>query len=260
MCSSLVNRYEFVRQLKNDQRNAGPVDRPDLALLVGDRPCAAAGVFTRNRAPAAPVLVSREHLMGGRARAVVINAGCANAATGERGLKHAWEMASFTAHAVGCPVSEVVVASTGVIGVHLPIHKVRAALPAAVAGLSTQVEAIRTEHGGTAVAITEPVPLYLTDAAGLVNATPDQFSEAIENETDVPAAVMDQTLALFADGKVAALVNNEQTTGRQTQAVVDAAAANGIPAVPVTETLPDGQDYLSWMQANIQALSEALGG
>ena len=56
------------------------------------------------------------------------------------------------------------------------------------------------------------------------------------------------------------LVYNEQTSGPQTEQVVDAAKADGIPAVPVTETLPDGQDYLSWMQANIRALSQALGG
>ena len=100
-------------------------DRLDLALLVADRPCAAAGVFTANLAQAAPVIVSREHLRGGRARAVVVNAGCANAATGSGGLDDAREMASVAARAVGCPVEEVVVASTGVIGVRLPMEKVR---------------------------------------------------------------------------------------------------------------------------------------
>jgi len=100
-------------------------DRLDLALLVADRPCAAAGVFTANLAQAAPVIVSREHLRGGRARSVVVNAGCANAATGAGGLDDAREMASVAARAVGCPVEEVVVASTGVIGVRLPMEKVR---------------------------------------------------------------------------------------------------------------------------------------
>ena len=129
-----------------------------------------------------------------------------------------------------------------------------------VADLSTQVAAIKAAHDGAPVAITEPVPLYLLDAAGLDNVTPDEFSEAIENETDVPAAVMDQTLKLFSTKQVKVLVYNEQTSGPQTEQVVDAAKAGGIPAVPVTETLPDGQDYLSWMQANIRALSQALGG
>jgi glutamate N-acetyltransferase/amino-acid N-acetyltransferase len=111
--------------------------RDDLALIVADSGCAAAGVFTANLAQAAPVIVSREHLAAGTARAVVVNAGCANAATGERGLRDAREMAACTAAAVGCDAPEVVVASTGVIGVPLPMDRVRAGISAAAASLST---------------------------------------------------------------------------------------------------------------------------
>jgi glutamate N-acetyltransferase/amino-acid N-acetyltransferase len=107
----------------------------DLALLAADRECAAAAVFTTNRAQAAPVIVSRAHLAGGRARAVVINAGCANAATGEGGLADAREMAAVTAKALGCRPSDVVVASTGVIGTRLPMEKVRAGIAGAAARL-----------------------------------------------------------------------------------------------------------------------------
>jgi zinc/manganese transport system substrate-binding protein len=135
-----------------------------------------------------------------------------------------------------------------------------AAFDTSVGGLSTQVAAIKATHDGAPVAITEAVPVYLLEAAGLKNVTPAEFSEAIENETDVPAAVMDQTLKLFSGQQVKVLVYNEQTSGPQTDQVVDAAKTNGVPAVPVTETLPDGQDYVSWMQANIQALGQALGG
>src|SRR5262245_53307931 len=97
----------------------------DLALLAADWGCSAAAVFTTNRAVAAPVLVSREHVQGGQARAVVVNAGCANAGTGEEGLRDAREMAAVTARALGCREREVLVASTGVIGVRLPMEKVR---------------------------------------------------------------------------------------------------------------------------------------
>jgi len=113
-------------------------DRLDLALVVADGPCASAGVFTANLAQAAPVVVSREHLAGGRTRAIVANAGCANAATGDAGLADAREMAGLAARAVGCPVEEVVVASTGVIGVRLPMEKVRAGISDASARLSRQ--------------------------------------------------------------------------------------------------------------------------
>jgi glutamate N-acetyltransferase/amino-acid N-acetyltransferase len=111
-------------------------DGLDLALLAADAPATAAGVFTTNLVQAAPVIVSREHLSRGRARAVVINSGCANAATGARGLEDAREMAALAAKAIACPAEEVAVASTGVIGVPLPMDKLRAAIPRAAAALS----------------------------------------------------------------------------------------------------------------------------
>ncbi|HEY7409343.1 MAG TPA: bifunctional glutamate N-acetyltransferase/amino-acid acetyltransferase ArgJ [Vicinamibacteria bacterium] len=107
----------------------------DLALLVADWGCTAAGVFTQNRAAAAPVILSREHLASGQARAVVVNAGCANAATGPQGLRDAQEMAEVAARVAGCRAREVVVASTGVIGVPLPMERVRAGIEAAGAAL-----------------------------------------------------------------------------------------------------------------------------
>jgi glutamate N-acetyltransferase/amino-acid N-acetyltransferase len=113
-------------------------DRLDLALLVAEGPCTAGGVFTTNLAQAAPVVVSREHLAGGRARAIVVNAGRANAGTGEGGLADARETAEAAARAAGCPAGEVVVASTGVIGVRLPMEKVRAGLAEAGRRLSRQ--------------------------------------------------------------------------------------------------------------------------
>src|SRR5512143_389984 len=111
-------------------------DRPDLALVVADATCDAAGLFTANLAKAAPVVVSREHLAGGRARAIAINAGCANAATGAAGLADARETAELVAHHVGCAPGEVVVASTGVIGVRLPMAKLRTGLAEAAGRLS----------------------------------------------------------------------------------------------------------------------------
>jgi glutamate N-acetyltransferase/amino-acid N-acetyltransferase len=110
----------------------------DLALLVADGECSAAGVFTTNLAQAAPVLVSREHVAGGRARAIVANAGCANAGTGAAGLADARETAALVADIVGCAPREVLVASTGVIGVRLPMEKVRAGIAEAGRRLSRQ--------------------------------------------------------------------------------------------------------------------------
>ncbi len=118
--------------------------------------------------------------------------------------------------------------------------------------------AIKAKHAGEGVAITEPVPLYLLEAVGLVNKTPEAFSEAIEADTDVPPAVLIETEDLFDTKQVKVLAYNQQTTGPQTEAVLAAAERNSIGVVPVTETLPTDQTYLSWMKANLQALSGAL--
>ncbi|MFE9020965.1 metal ABC transporter solute-binding protein, Zn/Mn family [Streptomyces sp. NPDC007808] len=117
---------------------------------------------------------------------------------------------------------------------------------------------IRADHGGQAVAVTEPVPLYMIDACGLRNATPEAFSEAVEEGDDVSPRTLRETLALFTGEKVKALVSNAQTSGPQTEKAERAAKAAAIPVVPVTETLPAGKDYLGWMTANVDALAGAL--
>lgn len=129
---------------------------PDVALIASDRDCAAAGVFTINKAKAAPVLQSMAHLeaSGGRAQAVIVNAGCANACTGAQGSADAHEMASLTASILGCSVEEVLVASTGVIGVNLPMDHVRLGIE--------QAASARATDGGHAAALaimtTDPFP------------------------------------------------------------------------------------------------------
>jgi glutamate N-acetyltransferase / amino-acid N-acetyltransferase len=100
--------------------------RKDLSIIFSTVPgTAAAGTFTTNKVRAAPVELSEQHLASGRARAIVCNAGCANAATGEQGWRDAVEMAELTAKCLNVQPEEVVVASTGVIGRHLPMDIVR---------------------------------------------------------------------------------------------------------------------------------------
>jgi len=128
---------------------------------------------------------------------------------------------------------------------------------AQVDGLMAKVAAIKAKHAGVKVAITEPVPGYLLDAAGLVVVTPPEFSEAVEEGTDPPAAVVTANNATFAEAKV--LVENAQTTGPITAQAEQAAAANRVPVVKVTETLPEGvTDYVVWMNGQVDALAAAL--
>lgn len=133
-----------------------------------------------------------------------------------------------------------------------------AALKTKINRLEQREAALRRRYAGDPVAITEPVPLYLLDAIGLQNKTPEAFSAAVEDDTDVSARVLEATLRLYSHHQVKLLAYNEQTSGPQTQKVLTAAKHNDIPVVPVTETLPAGKDYIGWMTANLDALQSAL--
>jgi len=113
-------------------------DRPDLALVVSDRPAAAAGLLTTNLVCGAPVIVTRRHLADGQARAIVANAGNSNACTGAHGEADAMAMCRAVADGIGAAASDVLVASTGVIGRPLPMEKIRAGIAKALAEASAE--------------------------------------------------------------------------------------------------------------------------
>ena len=128
----------------------------DLTVLAADSPVSAAGLFTTNLAKAAPVLLSMRHLerSGGIARAIVVNSGCANACTGTQGMSDAETMASEVATALGCGLDQVLVASTGVIGVNLKMDKV-------VPGIRSAMSALDRGRGSDvarALMTTDPFP------------------------------------------------------------------------------------------------------
>ncbi|MGA2158692.1 MAG: bifunctional glutamate N-acetyltransferase/amino-acid acetyltransferase ArgJ [Dehalococcoidia bacterium] len=102
--------------------------RLDVGVLYSEEPCAAAAVFTANKVKAAPILVSMKHIEKGKARAVVVNSGCANACTGDKGLKDAAEMAAIIASKLGIKPDQVLPASTGVIGTYLPMARFKAGI------------------------------------------------------------------------------------------------------------------------------------
>ncbi len=125
-----------------------------------------------------------------------------------------------------------------------------------IAGLEDRVAALAVEHSGAGVIVTEPVPLYLLSAAGLVNLTPGDFTEAIEEDTDVAPALLQEVLNLIPEAAV--VVVNDQTGGPQTDAVIDVAGDSGVPWFGVTETLPAGSDYVSWQAGLIDLLQDSL--
>jgi glutamate N-acetyltransferase/amino-acid N-acetyltransferase len=103
--------------------------RLDLGILFSEVSCTAAAVFTTNLVKAAPVLLDQQRLESGKARAVVVSSGCANACTGRQGMADAVEMAELAARHTGLAAAEILVASTGVIGVCLPMERIRSAIP-----------------------------------------------------------------------------------------------------------------------------------
>jgi len=130
-------------------------DRYDLALVFSEYPAVGAGVFTTNKFQAAPVLVSRQHLAAQEnVRGFVVNSGCANACTGEEGLAAARKMAQVAADVTSCQAEEFLVASTGVIGVPLPLEKVQQGISQAGKNLSLEAGALAAQ----AIMTTDTVP------------------------------------------------------------------------------------------------------
>ncbi|MGH3778498.1 MAG: metal ABC transporter solute-binding protein, Zn/Mn family [Pseudonocardiaceae bacterium] len=125
-------------------------------------------------------------------------------------------------------------------------------------GLESKLAGIARATRGQQVAMTEPVAQYLITAAGLTDATPAEFLEAVEEETDPPAAAVAATKDLFAQRQVRALVYNPQAETPVTSQIRAESEAAGIPVVTMTETLPENADYRGWMSGQIDALSAAL--
>ena len=219
---------------------------PDLALVVSDTPAAAAAVFTTNRAQAAPVLVAREHLArsGGVARAVIVNSGCANACTGDDGLQVARDMAAETARLVGCPPEQVLVASTGVIGVALPIEKIRAGLPLAMRALGADqgpmaARAIMTtdpfpkeaatsiDLGGTRVAIGG-----MAKGSGMIEPMMATMLGFVTTDAAVPQPLLDRALRAAVDDTFNAITVDGECSTNDCVALL----ANGASGAAVDET------------------------
>jgi glutamate N-acetyltransferase/amino-acid N-acetyltransferase len=128
--------------------------KPDLALVVSDRPCVSAVVFTRNKVAAAPVVWGKALHNRSRLRGIVANSGNANACTGAVGIRAVRETSRAAAKALGLPVDSLLIGSTGVIGVPLPVEKIVAALP----GLAARLSAEGIAGAGEAICTTDAFP------------------------------------------------------------------------------------------------------
>ncbi|MFC3964198.1 metal ABC transporter solute-binding protein, Zn/Mn family [Nocardia jiangsuensis] len=127
-----------------------------------------------------------------------------------------------------------------------------------LAGITAVTDRIATARPDTPVLQTEPLAYYLLRAAKVRDLTPAEFQEAIEQETDPAPAAVAATRDLLTGKQVRVLVYNVQTEGRITQDLRGLAQQNSIPVLEVTETLPDGVDYIAWQTANAEALATAV--
>src|SRR5690349_7895857 len=136
----------------------------DLALIYSEKPAAAAAVFTQNTFIAAPLIVSKEHLekTGHKARAILVNSGNANAATGQAGIQAARASVEALAAQIGCPSQEILVSSTGVIGRPFPLQTIEASVPKLVSALlPTNIELL-----ARGIMTTDTVPKIATAEVG----------------------------------------------------------------------------------------------
>ena len=199
----------------------------DLALIVATPPARAAGIFTTNLAVAAPVVVTREHLRRskGTAAAIVVNSGCANACTGEQGLRAAHTMATDTAHLVGCSEDQVLVSSTGVIGEQLDGAKLTQGITQAAGALGRDghqaaAEAIMTTDPWAkeaAVRATTPAGVFhvggMAKGAGMIEPNMATMLAFLTTDAAVEPVLLQRALAdAAADTFNAITVDGETST------------------------------------------------
>jgi glutamate N-acetyltransferase/amino-acid N-acetyltransferase len=210
----------------------------DLALVVSDAPCTAAAVFTRNRFPAAPVLYDRELVAGNPAglRAVAINAGVANACTGEGGLHDAAAMAEMAESALGLTGRTCAVMSTGVIGPRLPMEKIAAGIRGAAGELSPEgwqdaARAIMTTDTRPKVAFREAGGCALfgmAKGAGMIHPDMATMLSVIVTDAAVPSDVLAHALGRAADASFNSISVDGDTSTNDTVLVLASGATDPV--------------------------------
>ncbi len=241
--------------------------RPDMALITSEVPAAVAALYTTNAVKAAPVLLDMERTSsGGPVRAVVINSGNANACTGEAGQKDAFETATLTEKALGFRPGEALVASTGVIGVPMPMDRVRAGIPVLVDGLDergfcaaseailttdafTKTALLRKKIGGKTVTV-----LGIAKGAGMIN--PDMATMLAFFMTDAAltrAPLKAALKAACAPSFNSIMVDNDTSTNDTAMVL-----ANGVSGVQVRRDTPEYEDFISMLTEAATRLAKMI--
>ena len=231
----------------------------DLGLLYSDRPATTAVVFTKNAFPAAPILVTRQHLKvsGNTSRAVLVNAGNANAVTGEAGMNAARQCAAELAKHLGCKPSDVFISSTGVIGRPLPVEKISAAIPSLVREMNPG----GTDSFSRAIMTTDTVPKVATSRAdgvrmlgfakgsGMIHPNMATMLSYILTDAKIEFAALDKALRYAVDRSFHSMTVDGDTSTNDTVAVL----ANGASGVS-----PSPEAFTAQLTEVCQTLAKAI--
>ncbi|HEV7993996.1 MAG TPA: bifunctional glutamate N-acetyltransferase/amino-acid acetyltransferase ArgJ [Gemmatimonadaceae bacterium] len=246
----------FPRGFRCASRNVGlkPTAK-DLALFVSEVDAAAAAVFTRNQFPGAPVILGRETIKGGRLRAIFANSKVSNVATGERGLENARRMAAAAAAEIGSTPDKVLVSSTGVIGVPLPID----AIEQGVRGMSAELVAdpitgaegiMTTDTYAKAISLSvgDATITWVAKGSGMIEPNMATMLAYIFTDAALDAATLDQMLRKAVDPTFNMLSVDSDTSTSDTCAIL----ANGL-AGPV-----DAAEFQTALDAGCLRMTEML--
>jgi glutamate N-acetyltransferase / amino-acid N-acetyltransferase len=230
----------------------------DIALIVADAPAAGAALFTTNQVQAAPVAVSRGHLESSRGvlRAVIVNSGCANACTGDQGFETANAMAAEIAGAIDCPPEQVLVASTGVIGVHLNRTRVLAGCRAAVSALSRDGKGaalgiMTTDLGPKECAVrveTPSGPFHvggIAKGAGMIEPMLATMLAFLTTDAQVPPALLQRALDEVADRTFNAITVDGECSTNDTLVALASGASGVVIDEPSYDALVSGLEAVA---------------
>ncbi len=211
----------------------------DLALIRSDQPCTAVGVYTQNQVVAAPVLLDRERTPSDRVIAVVVNAGNANACTGQQGMDDARAMARYTAQVCSCDETAVLVMSTGIIGEFLPMEKIQRGIRTAAdslerspAALQRAAEGILTTDKGTKISCRQirqsdrvGSVTGIAKGAGMIAPHMATMLSVIMTDIAIPLATADTVFRRVIEDSFNAMVVDGHTSTNDTAILLSSGAA-----------------------------------
>ncbi len=238
----------FPRGFRCTSTNAGlKPDAKDLALFVSEKDCAAAAVFTRNHFPGAPVILGRETIKQGTLRAIVANSKCSNVATGARGVENARRMAAAAAKEIGSSADRVLVSSTGVIGVQLPIEKIEKGIVGMAAQLQSDpmvgaegIMTTDTHPKALSARVGDATITWVAKGSGMIEPNMATMLAYIFTDAAIDAATLDKMLRAAVHVSFNMLSVDTDTSTSDTCAMLANGLAGKVDEKAFLETLTAG--------------------